>query len=401
MYKGGLMLNPLETANRHLVNPTPPQEQKEMAVTFNIVGDYGYVYIPIGNYNSEPQSHNIRIDWGDGQTTEVEAGVVMAKNATSHKYSTDKGYVTVRITSEDGILPEWYSIATSNYWVGTKYYSSYFAQWIARYETPLLRIENTDRFTLGGTSCKLEYMDGYLLKNNGHVTNFKPYLDNYEKTNSETKEGETFKLDRNILLDLPNLQTIYAWESLICGEQNFDKDSLFDGCPNLENAEMNVNYSNFYFPDKRFPNIFRKSTKLLLTGRNASSDNKTYPNATTSSWVLDQIHTIPEDMFRNCPKIQKMGGLFSGQCQNLQTAGISFTKGGFFAENWAPEGKVRVDSMFAIKYTNSVNTGNATDFANTVKEASNNNYWAKGCFYGHNSMEGYSTIDSTFRSSPY
>lgn len=400
VYKGGLMLNPLETANRHLVNPTPPQEQKEMAVTFNITGSYGYAYIPIGNEDSGTQEHNIKIDWGDGQTTEIEAGTSMAKNITSHKYSTDKGYVTVKITSEDGILPKWHSITTSNYWSGTKANSSSFTNWPVRYETPILKIENTSEFTLGGPSSHVEYMDDYLLKNNSHLVTFSPYLRNYEKIKSETSDGDTFKLNRSILLDLPNLQSIHDWGGLICGEQNFDKDTLFNNCLNLEQATLDVNYQYFYFPDKRFPDLFKKTNKLKCVGRNSTKTN-TYAGGTTDPWILSQIETIPGELFKNCPKIEQMSGIFSGQCQNLQTSNISFTKGGFFAENWTPEGQVRADSMLAIMTTNTVNTGNALEFANTIIEASNSNYFVKGALYGHSSMEGYSEILGAFKRSPY
>lgn len=393
------MLNPMDIYQSNIITPSSAQTQKEMAVTFNIIDNYGYVYIPIGRYGTV-KNQNVRIDWGDGQTTEIEAGISIPKNATSHKYSSNAGYKTAIITSETGIIPSWETRSTDYYYVGTKTYISNFTDALVRYETPLLKVEDPTSVSIGG-GTKLEYIDPYLLKNNSHITFFDAELVNYEKSSGETYKGDTYKLTRNILLDLPNLQYISAWTGLICGEQAYDKDTLFENCQNLETVDIDVNFfRGFYFPDKRFPNIFKNNPKLIRAGCGSINAN-TYANSTTDSWMLDQIHTIPEDMFRNCPKLQHISGLFSGQCQNLQTAGISFTKGGFFAENWAPEGQVRVDSMFAINGSNSINTGNATEFVNTIKEASNNNYWAKGCFYGHNSMEGYSTIDSTFRTSPY
>lgn len=387
------MLNPFDTYSQRIVTK-PADIQKEMVISAYLSesdSTYRNIQVPIAEWSKDSiQNHNVRIDWGDGQTTEIEAGIAIPQNMITHRYSSN-GRKTITITSEDGGIDCWYSIGSYYYYSSSRSYSCYLMTSKLRYETPLLRVDNQSRLALGANDSNIEYIHPYLFKNNSHITKLDAYLYNYSYTNSETYEGNSFVLERNILLDLPNLNRIQNWGDFINAEHDFNKDDLFINNKKLQEATSICNYYNF--ADKRFPNIFKNCPELKLITRSVK-----FPSAST--YNRNQIHTIPEDLFRYCPKLYRASGLFADSVTNLDATNISFTKGGFFAPNWEPEEEVNFKGMLCNKDANTLNKSNATEFVDTI-ESLGVTYNCDSTLYNQTGMVGYSSIPSSFKINPY
>lgn len=388
------MLNPFDTYSQRIVTK-PADIQKEMVISAYLNqsnSNNRNLQVPIAESSKDSiQNHNVRIDWGDGQTTEIEAGKAIPQNMITHRYSSN-GRKTITITSEDGGIDCWKSIGSYYYYVSSKSYSCRLMTSKLRYETPLLKVDNQDNLFLGDYNSNIEYIHPYLFKNNSHITRLNAYLYNYSYTDDETYEGNSFVLERNILLDLPNLIHIQAWGDFINAEHDFNKDDLFINNKKLQNAVSICNYYNF--ADKRFPNIFKNCPELREVTRNGSM----FPYAET--YNRNQIHTIPEDLFRYCPKLETVIGLFSDSITNLDATNISFTKGGFFAPNWEPEQDISFTYVFCNKVANTLNKSSATEFVDTIKSLGVN-YDCEGALYNQTGMVGYSSIPSEFKINPY
>lgn len=386
------MLNPFDTYSQRIVTK-PADIQKEMVISAYLdqTTDYRNLQVPIAEMSKDfIQNHNVRIDWGDGQTTEIEAGRTIPQNMITHRYSSN-GRKTITITSEDGGIDCWWGIGSYYYYVSSKSYPCYLITSKLRYETPLLRVDNQSRLALGTYDSNIEYIHPYLFKNNSHITELNIYLYNYSYTDDETYEGNSFVLERNILLDLPNLNKLQNWGDFINAEHDFNKDDLFINNKKLQFLNSIGNYYNF--ADKRFPNILKNCPELREVTRSVK-----FPYAST--YNRNQIHTIPEDLFRNCPKLYRASGLFSDSVTNLDATNISFTKGGFFAPNWEPEEEVNFEGMFCNKVANTLNKSNATEFVDTIKSLGIT-YNCDSALYNQTGMIGYSSIPSAFKTNPY
>lgn len=391
------MLNPFETYNKLI---TKPEEiQKEMVVTISISSNPTYIYLPIfkndGGYKID---RNIRIEWGDGQSSEVYDGQTLNWYNTNlnHKY-TSTGYKEVKIISENGTISYWDALVDGWYSSSSSASINIIKQ-ISRYDTPLLKldIQNQSRINFGSSSNKvtLDYVDGYLFKNNSHLTSLSRLnldVSHFSGLYSGVK-GCAFTLDRNILLDLPNLTSINECNYLFSKQQtNYDVEMLFEGCPNIISMDL---YGSYYFDVEggRFPNIF-KTLPNLVTAYCAQSNNTSNINYTK------QVTSIPEDLFRYNPKLRACSRLFMNQV-GLNTSNISFTKGGFFAENWEPEGSFNMTEFMPSVNANTVNTGSAQELYETLQTLPNG-YNATSAIYNNTKMVGYSSVPSSWRTNPF
>lgn len=392
------MLNPFDTYSQRIVTK-PADIQKEMVIAVKLDSSVSSVYrniaVPIYHKdNGGIQNHNVRIDWGDGQTTEIEAGIAIPKNTLVHRYSST-GWKTITIISEDGGIYCWYFLGARYgfpYYDGSRSYDNQLCKSNIRYETPILKMDSTkSHFNLGNYNAIIDYIDPYILKNNPQITELTLGLNNYKKE-GETK-GNTFFLERNILLDVPNITVIKDWDDLLNSEQGYSKDDLFVNCNKLQEIYQIASVS-YNFPDRRFPNLFKYCPDLRRVRRSSQ-----YVSGATTE-MRDQIHTIPEDLFRNCPKLYNLYGLFSDSVTNLDATNISFTKGGFFAPNWEPEQDISFTYVFCNKVANTLNKSSATEFVNTIKSLGVN-YDCEGALYNQTGMVGYSSIPSDFKTNPY
>lgn len=391
------MLNPFETYNKLI---TKPEEiQKEMVVTIYISSNPTYIYLPIfkndGGYKID---RNIRIEWGDGQSSEVYDGQTLNWYNTNlnHKY-TSTGYKEVKIISENGTISCWDALVDGWYSSSSSASINIIKQ-ISRYDTPLLKldIQNQSRISFGSSSnnVTLDYVDGYLFKNNSHLTNLSDLNLDVSHFSSlyDGMKGCAFTLDRNILLDLPNLTYINECAYLFSKQQtNYDVELLFEGCPNILSMDLSGSYY-FDVEGGRFPNIF-KTLPNLISAYCAQSNNASNINYTK------HITSIPEDLFRYNPKLRACSRLFMNQV-GLNTSNISFTKGGFFAENWEPDGSFNMTEFMPSVNANTVNTGSAQELYETLQTLPNG-YNATSAIYNNTKMVGYSSVPSSWRTNPF
>ena len=393
------MLNPFETYNKLITKPE--SIQKEMVVTIYISKNPTYIHMPIiavSSSNNFKIDRNIRIEWGDGQSTELYNGQTIERTNTilNHKY-TSTGYKEVKIISEDGTIPQWDCLQTTYY--DSSNSTKNITNYLTRYDTPLLKTDIENQNDLGfvagvNNEVNLEYMDGHIFKNNSHLTN----LPNLRLSESvfgglyAGMKGCAFTLDRNILLDLPNLTSIDYCAYLFSKQQtNYDVEMLFEGCPNIISMDL---YGSYYFDVEggRFPNIF-KILPNLTTAYCAQSNH-----ASNISYTK-QVTSIPEDLFRYNPKLRACSRLFMNQA-GLDTSNISFTKGGFFAENWEPDGSFNMKEFMPSMNANIVNTGNAQELYETLQTLPNG-YNATSAIYNNTKMVGYSSVPSSWRTNPF
>lgn len=387
------MLNPFETYNKIITKPE--SIQKEMVVTIYISSNPTYIHMPI--FESNEIDRNIRIEWGDGQSSEVYAGQTLNRYNTNlnHKY-TSTGYKEVKIISENGTINQWYCLQTGRY--DSSNSAKNITDYLTRYDTPLLKTDierqNSLGFISGANQINLDYMNGHIFKNNSHLTSLgglRLSISAFGGFYTGVK-GCAFTLDRNILLDLPNLININECNYLFSKQQtNYDVELLFEGCPNILSMDF---YGSYYFDVEggRFPNIF-KTLPNLTTAYCAQSNNVSDINYTK------QVTSIPEDLFRYNPKLMYCSRLFMNQV-GLDTSNISFTKGGFFAENWEPDSRFNMSEFMPSVNANTVNTGNAQELYETLQTLPKG-YDATSAIYNNTKMVGYSSVPSSWRTNPF
>lgn len=394
------MLNLFDVYDQQIIKSRKKDIQKEMTIAAYVSGStatYRTMYIPIMTTKVAAPC-DINIDWGDGASSYISKGSTVSpgQKKLEHTYSSNGNY-EITIYSEDGVIPQWYT----NSWTSSQNIINY----IRSYLTPLLKV-NQDGYSVHifnvSSTINLEYIPDNLFKNNSHFTFLKDIWllqsDETRAMEGSTSARCTFTLNRNILEDLPNLESISLFDYLLHYKHNYNVEDIFKKQKNLKS--VNINYGTPYVirEDKTFPNIFKYNPNLEDV-----SCNNTF-NITKSPGFAESIKYIPTDLFKNNPKLYNISR-FIQDVPQLETNFGDFDD--FFHPEWTPSRGIRPLGFLSRSSSDSKNIGNALGFKEKIDLALERSgttiptAYEKGILFNRTGMEGYSSLPSTWRTTPF